>query len=236
MNNKLIVKIFVLLVVMSTFFVFFSDDNKAGLKVSRPVDRTDLPPETVVEFFIGDRRFTAKKKYLVGTFKNHLHEPAGANLWALLPDMEGYDREKNRYEFLEELQFGRRVRLNIQKLKGGASIEDHLTSIISLHNRVSKVEKPISIKSSSDNLDCFFWETPRDEEDIYCSVVKNEKIIAILWYNDVSSSIRFLIKGRFEVSGIFHQKFKNNAVDIVYGTLRMLSLEDSELCAEMCNE
>ncbi len=68
---------------------------------SKPKVKPEFAPRIIddtVYFYIGKTRFAIPKKYMAGANHDHLGNPWGASLRALLPNFEGYE-EHNKKEF-----------------------------------------------------------------------------------------------------------------------------------------
>jgi hypothetical protein len=62
-----------------------------------------------VSFHMGDRDFRIYKGYFRGGSQTHLGVISHTQFWALLPDFEAYDKEKNQDLFVKQLGYGRRI-------------------------------------------------------------------------------------------------------------------------------
>ncbi len=90
--------IFFQLVLVLLLLTACSDSDSRS---SKPKVKPEFAPRIIddtVYFYIGKTRFAIPKKYMVGANHDHLGNPRGASLRALLPNFEGYE-EHNKKEF-----------------------------------------------------------------------------------------------------------------------------------------
>ncbi len=66
-----------------------------------------------VYFTLADTDFKIPKKYFKGGARDTIRLTS-AKLWALLPDFEGYDSDKNHYEFVDEIGWGRKIWISLR--------------------------------------------------------------------------------------------------------------------------
>jgi hypothetical protein len=62
-----------------------------------------------IEFKLGKENFKIDKRYFRGGGKSHLGVLQYAEFWALLPELETYDKNTNQYEFVDQLGWGRKI-------------------------------------------------------------------------------------------------------------------------------
>ena len=72
-----------------------------------------------VHFKMGDKEFRVKKDYFRGGSQNYWGAISNAEFWALLPDFETYDKDKNYSEFVTQLGYGRRIWFKIHPSHDG---------------------------------------------------------------------------------------------------------------------
>jgi hypothetical protein len=62
-----------------------------------------------IHFKMGGQEFRIKKGYFRGGSQTHWGAISHAGFWALLPNFETYDKERNYDEFVKQLGYGRRI-------------------------------------------------------------------------------------------------------------------------------
>jgi hypothetical protein len=75
-------------------------------------------------FEVGGHEFKVDKGYVKGSSQSYFGILSSVSLWALLPNFEPYDKEKNRKEFVDQLGHGRRMWINLHpKGEGRVSLK-----------------------------------------------------------------------------------------------------------------
>ena len=91
-----------------------------GCSENEPDEPVD--PNEIIVFVMDDTEFRVRRKYMISIGRRKTNdEISNAKLWALLPDFEAYDKDKNFVEFHETLGHGRRLRILLRPGKGGGA-------------------------------------------------------------------------------------------------------------------
>ncbi len=76
-----------------------------------PIKKNVIEKDGRVQFQLRQTRFDIPKKYFKGVAETGAGIAETANLWALLPNFEGYDKDTNHHDFYEVRHKGHRIQV-----------------------------------------------------------------------------------------------------------------------------
>ena len=139
-----LLKLRILLSLLAVFALSLSTPSWGG---SRIKNKHYFEEGDFIRFHMMDKDFKIYKGYFRGGSQTHLGVISHTQFWALLPDFEAYDKEKNHDLFVKQLGYGRRIWFMIDPRNDGrnslADIFEHgkTSGFRNYSNRVGRYDE-----------------------------------------------------------------------------------------------
>ncbi len=126
----------ILAIVAITTLVSACSDNNTNNKgnVSSEQKHNVIKQDGNIKFTLGDREFVIPEGNFKGGTETGGSELIRATIWGLLPEFEGYNKEKNHAEFIGKRGVGRVVRIEIYRRSGRVPVSEMVSGRLGLES------------------------------------------------------------------------------------------------------